>query len=270
MCGRNLLKGVGDPSSVYGKMTPGVGVRGKIYLFCTVSLAFWVLVWGLVALGYVAPAPADDYAAITTFFALWLSLGAFVDNKGEKRSWEQKAEEFIYVWLLTSGLAQVFWELPFVLIKTTYLHPIKSTETLQPDELHLWGFWLYGSGDTRYMRFHPESHATETMLAISGPFELAAAYWLATGQRYKLSLSIAALTHWGFFWANTSVIYIAEIYGGFQWMADGWIGKWVKWGGMNSQWSVLSPLCTILCLLLIIGKAREEGRQEAITTSKKQ
>lgn len=32
----------------------------------------------------------------------------------------------------------------------------------------------YGSGDTRYMRQHSSSHATETMLVLSGPFELAA------------------------------------------------------------------------------------------------
>ena len=82
----------------------------------------------------------------------------------------------------------------------------------------------YGSGDTRYMRFHPETHATETLLAISGPLELWAAYMLATGQRYKTAMVVAALTHWGFFWANTSVIYIAEIYAGYQWVADGWVG----------------------------------------------
>ena len=27
---------------------------------------------------------------------------------------------------------------------------------------------------------------------------------------------ISALTHWGFFWANTSVIYIAEIYDNYE------------------------------------------------------
>lgn len=85
-------------------------------------------------------------------------------------------------------LAQVFWELPFVLIKTKYLHPLRSTETLDVDELWTWPFWMYGSGDTRYMRFHPETHATETMLALSGPFELYAAYCLAKGTRYKLAM----------------------------------------------------------------------------------
>lgn len=75
--------------------------------------------------------------------------------------------------------------------------------------------------------------------------------------------AIAALTHWGFFWANTSVIYIAEIYGNYHWVADGWVGLWVKWGGLNLHWSVLSPLCTIIALLLIVGKATEEGRLAA-------
>lgn len=186
---------------------------------------------------------------------------AFWDNPGEKRTWQQRSEEFIFVWLLESGLAQCLWELPFVLIKSTYLHPIKSTETLTDDERWLWGFWMYGSGDTRYMRFHPETHATETMLAISGPLELWAVYLLATGQRYKTALVIAALTHWGFFWANTSVIYIAEYYAGYQWVADGWVGFWVKLGGLNLHWSTLSPLCTALALQLLVHKAREEGQR---------
>lgn len=30
------------------------------------------------------------------------------------------------------------------------------------------------------------------------------------------AMLISALTHWGFFWANTSVIYIAEIYDNYE------------------------------------------------------
>lgn len=86
---------------------------------------------------------------------------------------------------------------------------------------------------------------------------------------------ICALTHWGFFWANTSVIYIAEIYdnyethgqkSSFAWrsdlrnVADGpWVGYWVKWAGLNLQWSVLSPMCTFAALWLLCGKVREEA-----------
>lgn len=92
---------------------------------------------------------------------------------------------------------------------------------------------------------------------------------LSTGQRYKAAMVVAALTHWGFFWANTSVIYIAEIYAGYQWVADGWVGFWFKWGGLNLQWSVLSPLCTYLALHLLCEKCHEEGRQDAASQRRK-
>ena len=39
------------------------------------------------------------------------------------------------MWILTSGLAQVGWELPFVLWKKDYLHSLRSTETLDPEKL---------------------------------------------------------------------------------------------------------------------------------------
>lgn len=65
------------------------------------------------------------------------------------------------------------------------MQPIQSDKVLQPDELWAWPFWMYASGDTRYMRQHSSSHATETMLVISGPFELWAVYQLKKRLRYK-------------------------------------------------------------------------------------
>eukprot|EP00913_Durusdinium_trenchii_P034218 g32023.t1 len=39
-------------------------------------------------------------------------------------------------------------------------------------------------------------------------------------------------------------------------VADGpWVGYWVKWAGLNLQWSVLSPICTFAALWLLCGKA---------------
>ncbi|CAK9078890.1 unnamed protein product [Durusdinium trenchii] len=180
--------------------------------------------------------------------------------ENEVRTWIQRWEEFIFMWVLTSGLAQIGWELPFVLWKVRYLQPIKSDKFLQPDELWAWPFWMYASGDTRYMRQHSSSHATETMLVLSGPFELWAVWALKRRMHYKTAMLISALTHWGFFWANTSVIYIAEIYDNYENVADGpWVGYWVKWAGLNLQWSVLSPICTFAALWLLCGKVREEA-----------
>eukprot|EP00658_Telonema_sp_P-2_P023677 TRINITY_DN19492_c0_g1_i4.p1 TRINITY_DN19492_c0_g1~~TRINITY_DN19492_c0_g1_i4.p1 ORF type:complete len:253 (-),score=58.29 TRINITY_DN19492_c0_g1_i4:108-866(-) len=207
----------GDPRSEFGQMVPARGIRGVLYGACFLALVLWATVgYGLVYLQILPPDPTDDYCGITAFLALWLPVWAFVDNKGERRSSVQKWEEFVFMWILTSGLCQVGWELPFVLLKVDHLQPIQSTKTLAPSELWAWPFWMYGSGDTRYMRQHSASHATETMLAISGFFELAAVWMMHHRRHYKTALIIAALTHWGFFWANTSVIYIAEVYDNYQ------------------------------------------------------
>lgn len=239
-------------------MKVGQGVRGMLYLISYFTLFFCAtVVYALVYFQYLPPDPTDDVCGALAFFSLWLPVWAFIGDNS--RTQIQKWEEFVFMWILTSGLAQVGWELPFVLWKKDYLHPLRSTETLDPDELWAWPFWLYGSGDTRYMREHSASHATETMLAISGFFELAAVYFLYHRKRYKTAMIIAALTHWGFFWANTSVIYIAEVYDNYASVSDGWAGYWIKWVGLNMQWSVLSPICTFASLWLLCGRVAEEA-----------
>lgn len=142
-CGRDLLRGVADPDSAYGRMQPGVGIRGWVYFACAGTLFGWGLFGTLGVVSGLLPAdPTDDYAAISAFIALWMPVAAFINNRGEKRSFEQKAEEFVYVWLLTSGLAQCLWEIPFVLMKTSLLQPIASTETLTGSEKWLWAWWM--------------------------------------------------------------------------------------------------------------------------------
>ena len=254
--------------SKFGHMVAGVGIRKKAYLISTLSLMFWAVIgWGGVMLGIFPADPTDDYAGATTFFAMWMALFAFLDNPGENRTLIQKLEEFIFVWLISSGLAQIFWELPFVLIKTTYLYPLG--QVLSHEDSWLWPFWLYASGDTRYMSPHEASHATETLLAISGFFEILAAYYIKTGKKYKTGLIMAALLHWGFMWANNSVIYLGEIYAGFKNIEDGMAGFWIKWLGMNMQWSVLSPLCTFSALYLLMKKSEEEGVSKYLNQNQK-
>ncbi|CAL1171357.1 unnamed protein product [Cladocopium goreaui] len=166
-----------------------------LYVICFTLLFLWAtLGYFLVYIQYLPPDPTDDYCGITAFLCLWLSVFAFVDNAGEKRTWIQRWEEFVVMWVLTSGLAQIGWELPYVLWKVRWLQPIQSAtllllefddKFLKPDELWAWPFWMYASGDTRYMRQHSSSHATETMLVISGPFELWAVWMLKRRLRYK-------------------------------------------------------------------------------------
>jgi len=253
----------GSPDSDFGHMAVGRGTRGWLYLISYLGLILWATVgYGLVYFQFLPPDPTDNYCGLTAFLCLWLPVWAFIDNVGETRTHIQKWEEFVFMWLLTSGLCQVGWELPFVILKVEHLQPISSTKHLEPSELWAWPFWMYASGDTRYMRQHSASHATETMLAISGFFELGAVWLLHNRIKYKTAMIIAALSHWGFFWANTSVIYIAEIYDNYASIDDGAWGYWVKWAGLNLQWSVLSPICTFAALWLLCGRVREEARLE--------
>ena len=204
-----IVPDVGTAASKFGHMEVGRGIRGILYMLSFFTLFFCAtVVYALVYFQYLPPDPTDDFCGLLAFLSLWLPIWAFIGDTSRTKI--QKLEEFVFMWILTSGLAQVGWELPFVLWKKDYLHSLRSTETLDPDELWAWPFWLYGSGDTRYMREHSASHATETMLAISGFFELAAVYFLYRRRRYKTAMIIAALTHWGFFWANTSVMYLLK------------------------------------------------------------
>mmetsp|Transcript_14417 Transcript_14417/g.40943 ORF Transcript_14417/g.40943 Transcript_14417/m.40943 type:complete len:323 (-) Transcript_14417:119-1087(-) len=263
-----------DAASVYtkfGKFKPARGVRGVLYALFGLVFVVWATAgYGSVVAGWVDPLRASNWCAASVFVALWMPLIAFITNRGEKRSWVMTLEEFVCVWLLLSGCAQVFWELPYVIVKRQ-LFDLDYT-TLSESQRWWWFFWMYPSGDTRYMRPDPATHATETFLAFSGFLELFAAYKLLRVDPhprrrdllYKACMIIAILTHWGFFWANTAVVYLSEIYAHFDHVENGWQGMWLKWGALNLQWSVLSPMCVGFALYLLVEKSREEGRQRHI------
>ncbi|MFO0547309.1 MAG: hypothetical protein U0271_02915 [Polyangiaceae bacterium] len=247
-----------EPKSQFGTMTTGVGIRGIAYLATSVAMALWVFVGtGSIAMGWLAPSPADDYAGITAFLVFWVALFAFVDNPGEKRTRIQRYEEFVYVWLVSSGLAQLFWELPFALMKSRFMYQLGAE--LRPDQWWLWPWWMYSNGDTRFQTMHHGTYALETMIALTGPPQLFAAYCIKKKQKYKTAMIIAALSHWGIMWMNTGIQYIEEIYSGLVHIKDGRAGFWIKWIGLNLHWSLLSPLCSFLALYLLMKKCEEEA-----------
>jgi hypothetical protein len=220
----------------------------------------FVVAWTLIALGVIAPSPADKYVSISLFIGYWAALFAFVDNAGEQRSWTEKWHEFLIVWLITSGGAELLWELPAVYLKIPYLYHLGSE--LKPDEWIFWPWWLYAVADTRYMRPHEAQLAHEAMLSHFGFFEIAAAYLLSRGRYYKTALSMGILANWGAFYGNTSVIYLGEILVNFRNIEDGAWGFWLKFVGLNLQWSVLSPAAAIGGLWLLSERAKAEAELE--------
>lgn len=239
----------------------GFNIRRSAYICSGIMVpGAFVVAWGLILMGVIAPDPADKYVSISLFIGYWASIFAFVDNKGENRTWQQKWHEFLIIWLVTSGLAQVMWELPAVYMKVDYLYNLGAE--LKSDELLLWPWWLYAVADTRYMRPHEAQLAHEALLSHSGFFALLAAYWISKGRHYKTALGMAVLTNWGAFYGNTSVIYLGEILVNYRNLADGAWGFWLKWVGLNMQWSVLSPLASVGALWLLVQRSIAEALAE--------
>ncbi len=235
----------------------GFNIRRSAYIASGIMVpGAFAVTWLLILTGIVGPTPADIYVSISLFIGYWASLFAFVDNPGEKRPWTEKWHEFLVVWLITSGGAQLLWELPAVYMKVTYLYQLGSE--LQPDQLFFWPWWLYSVADTRYMRPHEAQLAHEALLSHSGFFEILAAYWLSKGKYYKSALGMAILANWGAFYGNTSVIYLGEILVDYRNLEQGAWGFWLKWVGLNLQWSVLSPAAAIGGLWLLVQRTAAE------------
>ncbi len=87
---------------------PGRNIRRSAYIASGIMIpGAFVTAWTLIALGAINPMPADKYVSASLLVGYWMALFAFVDNPGESRTRTQKWHEFILVWLITSGLAQV-------------------------------------------------------------------------------------------------------------------------------------------------------------------
>ena len=239
----------------------GFNIRRQAYILSGVMVpGAFVLGWGMILLGIWPPHPTDIYVSISLFIGYWAALFAFIDNAGEKRSWAAKWHEFLFVWLITSGCAEVFWELPAVYLKVDYLYQVGPE--LAKDQLHFWPWWLYSVADTRYMRPHEAQLAHEALLSHSGFLQLFAAWCLHKGRYYKTALGIAALANWGAFYGNTSVIYLGEILVDYRNIEQGGWGFWLKWVGLNMQWSVVSPLAAGGAIWLLVQRTRAETLAE--------
>ena len=233
-------------------------IRKAAYIASAIMIpGAFTIAWLLIALDIIEPMPADKYVSVSLFIGYWAALFAFVDNKGECRTTTQKWHEFLVVWLITSGCAELLWELPAVYMKIPFFYELGPE--LQPDEWFFWPWWLYSVADTRYMRPHEAQLAHEAMLSHFGFLEILAAYLMVKGRHYKTAIGMAILANWGAFYGNTSVIYLGEILVDFKHIEDGRLGLWLKWFALNLQWSILSPMAAIGGLWLLVERAKAEA-----------
>src|SRR5689334_4897737 len=96
------------------------GIRKQIYqLSLLLTLVFAGGAYVLVALGIIPGTPIDIYSSWIILAVLFVPFMALVDNTGERRTRLEKWSEFAFVWLLVSGIAQSFWELPWFFLDLT-------------------------------------------------------------------------------------------------------------------------------------------------------
>ena len=218
------------------------GRRKVIYVLASLAtLGFTGSAALLVALGVIPATPTDVYSAWVMFFVLFVPFMALVDNPGEARTKVEKWSEFGFVWLLVSGIAQTFWELPwFIFDSLGVVHNISA------DDKWLWVWWVYGGADTRYITSNPTIAGLEFMAGFSGPFELLAWYLYTSGKSAKQRIAacwMALIIGVGLTY-QTGVFFIAEWHVGWEHIQQGLTGFWLKFVGLNVPW-ILAPLIAL-------------------------
>lgn len=249
---RDLHPGLGQPAN---------GLRRTIY---GLSLALVLAVTGgafvLVALGVIPGTPVDVYASWITLAILFVPFMALYDGAGQRRSRLEKWSEFGFVWLLVSGLAQTFWELPWFFLDLTGL-----VHNLTVDDRYLWAWWVYGGADTRYLTSNPTIAGLEFMAGFSGPFELWAWYLYRHGRtlRAKLTACWAALIIGVGLTYMTGVFFVAEAHVGWVNIQQGATGFWLKFVGLNLPWIIAPAIAIPAAIIELAHLYRLEGYETA-------
>ena len=223
--------------------TLGAAATGRRKLVYQLALFLTIVFAGittlLVIFGIVPPTPTDKIVAWIILAVLFVPFMALVDNPGEKpRTRVEKWSEFGFCWLLVSGIAQTFWELPwFFLDLTGIIHGVTADNHL------FWMWWVYGGADTRYLTSNPTIAGLEMMAGLSGPFELYA-WWLYTNSKtiqQKITACWMALIIGIGLTYMTGVFFMAEYHVGWVNIQQGAMGFWLKFVGLNVPW-IVAPI----------------------------
>lgn len=220
----------------------GAASQGRRKLIYVSALIFGILFGGgaalLVGLKVVPPSPTDVVCSWVMLFVLFVPFFGLIDNPDENRTRVERWSEFGFVWLLVSGIAQTFWELPWFFLDLTGVIRGATAE-----DHWLWMWWVYGGADTRYLTSNPTIAGLEFMAGFSGPFELYA-WWLYTNGKtiqQKLTACWMALIIGTGLTYQTGVFFIAEWHEDWVNVQQGAIGFWLKFVGLNVPW-LLAPL----------------------------
>ena len=221
---------------------PAQGLRKHVYRAALLATALGAGGAAVgVALKWLPPTPTDLVCAWTMLFILFVPFIALRDNPGEKRSRLEKWSEFGFCWLLVSGIAQTFWELPWFMLDLAGI-----VQNITEEDTWLWVWWVYGGADTRYLTSNPTIAGLEFMACFSGPLELYAWYLYAYGKTLRqkeIACWMALIIGVGLTY-QTGVFFIAEWHVGWQHIQQGATGFWLKFVGLNVPW-IVAPLIAL-------------------------
>ncbi|MFA5122471.1 hypothetical protein [Zavarzinia sp.] len=241
---------------------PATGTRKWVYrLSLLLTLAFAGGAYLLVAAGIIPGTPIDVWSSWVILGVLFVPFMALMDGAGAKRSRLEKWSEFGFVWLLVSGIAQTFWELPWFFLDLTGL-----VHNIGPDDGYLWAWWVYGGADTRYITSNPTIAGLEFMAGFSGPFELAAWYLYKYGRglQDKIKACWMALIIGVGLTYMTGVFFVAEWHVGWVHIQQGGLGFWLKFVGLNVPWIVAPAIAIPAAMLELAHLYRVQGFEAAM------
>jgi hypothetical protein len=199
----------------------------------------------LVALALVSRGGADPYAA-GDVVALCIFAGVvgvlatpFLPAADRAPTRRERVLQLVVVWTWASTIAQLGWELPFVVLS-------RWLRGAGPGDHALFLWWTYGVADARYLLADPFVVFMEGVTALVGaPLEI-----LALALYYRGRLRAAALV--------AVIVAVTQLYGtvlyfGTEALAGfvhiDWanpVNLWVKFIGLNALWLVMPAVVLLV------------------------
>jgi len=188
-------------------------------------------------------------------------FAGFAAYCGEARSLDRQLVHFAWLWFFSNTGYQVFWEMPWFLMKDTLM---SGTITMQ-DTL-FWPWWAYGVADTRYLQVNDLILGIEAMDGAFALFEVACIYFFLKGYRVFVAwvaLILGSCMGWGQYY-----FYIGEIYTYFEKIQDGWFGFYIKFWLMGFPW-LLYPVIAAFGFIWYLSAIYKRQAIEEYTSGRK-
>ncbi len=194
----------------------------------------------LVNLSIAPPTPTDIVMSLIITPILFIPLlTALWDSPGENRTLLEKSAEFSTVFLIMSGITELTWELPFVILEKA-----GKMKGVGPSDHVLWVWWSFGAADSRYITGSPVAFGVEFTAVLCG-IAMLVAFRLtrkATTPNERLKGTWIALV------AVTGLLAVTVVYMAAEWHQDwtdihgGAWGVYLKFWAMGAPWLMALPV----------------------------